>query len=154
MDIQQKIKNFLENANGEQIEVLNQLIDGVGQKEKKKCDYISSVLRLERKFDDEGNYIVDMPVTEFNKNKIGAVHGGLLATLADSAMGYMIYHQTGSFPITTDLQIRYLNPGSGNKLTAKTSILKKGRKIISTECKMYDEEEILVASASANFYLK
>jgi len=74
-----------------------------------------------------------------HRQNVGFAHGGVLATLADIAMGFAAVAQTqaGNHVLTVDLQIRYLNPAIGPLLTVVGYPIKSGRKLVFTEAEIY-----------------
>src|SRR5687767_11430465 len=71
---------------------------------------IASVLDYEIALVEPGRVIFATEPTEWMYNPIGSVHGGIAATLLDSALGCAIHTllQAGQRYTTTDLQVRYL----------------------------------------------
>jgi len=62
-------------------------------------------------------------------------HGGLLATLADSALGYCISQQAKVSIVTVQMSVEYLNPVKpGDWLEAHVQIDKQGRRLIYATC--------------------
>lgn len=61
----------------------------------------------------------------------GFFHGGVVASLADSAAGYAAYSlfPAGSTILTVDYKVNFLNPASGTRLIATGSVIKPGRKL-------------------------
>jgi uncharacterized protein (TIGR00369 family) len=82
-------------------------------------------------------------------NPIGSVHGGIAATLLDSAMGCAV-HTTlppGSGYTTAQLNLHYLRPmqpGMGT-VRAVGTVLHRGRKQATAEAKLYDDHDRLLA---------
>ena len=76
------------------------------------------------------NYVkIGVDITEKSLNPFGIVHGGLIYTLADSAMGIALA-TTGRSGVTLNSTIDYLTPGKGKKLFADTEIVKDGKIIV------------------------
>lgn len=84
-------------------------------------------------------------------NPMGTLHGGVLCTLADSAMG-MAFAATldaGESFTTLELKINYLKPLWRTHLVADARVVKRGRDVGLTECDVFDEEGTLVAHATS-----
>ena len=60
----------------------------------------------------------------------GIVHGGAIFTLADSAIGTGIYIVLGKPSTTAEMKINYLQPVTGDTLTARSYILRAGRRLV------------------------
>ncbi len=67
---------------------------------------------------------------EAHLNGAGVVHGGVTFTLADSALGYGIYKIVGKPCTTAEMKINYLKPVSSGVLTARSHILRAGRRLV------------------------
>ncbi|HST18127.1 MAG TPA: PaaI family thioesterase [Gaiellaceae bacterium] len=81
----------------------------------------------------------------------GTLHGGILCDLADAAMGCANATRLGpgeSFT-TVELKINFLKPVWEGRLTAVGSVLKAGRTIALTDCRVTDDEGSLVAYATS-----
>ena len=71
-----------------------------------------------------------LEVDERHLNGAGVVHGGVTFTLADSALGYGIYKAVGKPCTTAEMKINYLKPVSSGVLTARSHILRAGRRLV------------------------
>jgi uncharacterized protein (TIGR00369 family) len=83
-------------------------------------------------------------------NPMGTLHGGVLCTLADSAMG-MAYASTlaeGESFTTLELKTNFLRPVWRGRLVGTGRVVQGGRTIGLTECDVVDEQGRLVARAS------
>ncbi|MBB2497099.1 PaaI family thioesterase [Aquipseudomonas ullengensis] len=70
-------------------------------------------------------------------NALQIVHGGLLATLADSACGAMIWRQSGGqlWPVTVNLNVDYLSAvRAGEWLEAHVEVHKTGGRFNNASC--------------------
>jgi len=84
-------------------------------------------------------------------NPMGAVQGGILAVLTDAAMGYA-YAATleeGESFTTLELKINYLKPVRAGTLTAVGTVVKGGRTVGLTECRVTDAGGSLVAHSTS-----
>jgi uncharacterized protein (TIGR00369 family) len=82
---------------------------------------------------------------------LGTVHGGILCDLADAAMGCAHASQLDddeSFT-TLELKMNFLKPVWEGRLTAVATMVKAGRTIGLTECRVTDETGSLVAFATS-----
>lgn len=99
------------------------------------------------------NYVkIGVDITERSLNPFGIVHGGLIYTLADSAMGIALA-TTGRSGVTLNSTIDYLTPGKGKKLFADTEIVKDGKSIVVFRVNIKDENDTLVSVASGTYYI-
>lgn len=82
-------------------------------------------------------------------NPLGTVHGGIAATMLDSAMGCAV-HTTlppGTGYTTLELKVNYVRSVTtdGRTLTATGTIVHSGRRTATAEGKVHDQDGKLVA---------
>jgi uncharacterized protein (TIGR00369 family) len=102
----------------------------------------------------EGSATVDMTATEDMANMSGFVHGGMISTLADSAMGRSLRTLTPGVTraMSFDLKLNFINAAKiGETLRATGHVIHAGRRTIVTECRVEGKDGRLVATASATF---
>jgi uncharacterized protein (TIGR00369 family) len=102
----------------------------------------------------EGTAVVEMSATEDMANHSGFVHGGMISTLADSAMGRSVRTLTPavSRSMSFDLKLNFINPGKvGETLRATGHVIHAGRRTVVAECRVEGKDGRLVATASATF---
>lgn len=75
----------------------------------------------------EGRVVFALEPAEYHYNPLGTVHGGVMATLLDSAMGCVVQSMlpAGTSYTTLELKVNYLRP-----ITSKTGIVYCEGKII------------------------
>ncbi len=85
-------------------------------------------------------------------NTAGLIHGGLTATLCDSALGCAVQTVVpqGMAYTTSELNINFVRPVTLDipKLYADASVLHSGSRIATAECKVVDETGTLYAHAT------
>lgn len=101
----------------------------------------------------EGNILLKLPITEQLLNANRTLHGGVHATMLDMILGMVIRATTGSRCATINLNINYLTPITGGDIFAKGKILKKGKRTVTAEGEIWDEEEELLAKGVGTFKL-
>jgi len=87
---------------------------------------------------------------ESHGNVMGTLHGGVLATLADSAMGFAFATTLAaeeSFA-TLEMKISFLRPVWRATLTASASVVQRGKTTGLVECRVTDERHRLIAHAT------
>lgn len=103
----------------------------------------------------EGFVRLRLPVRPDLLNGHGTVHGGVLASLVDNAVGAALATLPqlgeGDGMVTTDLNISYLNPARGPVVFAEGQILEPGKSISFGEAELKDESGELVAKGRATF---
>lgn len=99
----------------------------------------------------EGGARIRMAPQPFHLNNIGIVHGGVLCTLLDVAMGSTCRVHLGKPVMTLDMQVAFITPGRG-PLLAQGRILRAGRSLVYVEATVVTErDETLVAKGSGIF---
>ena len=88
-------------------------------------------------------------------NLAGVLHGGVLATLADAAVGIALQrHFGGTRPITTvEMKINYLRPVSEGKVRARAKLLKVGTKLGVGTVELKTGSGKIVAAALLSYML-
>lgn len=85
-------------------------------------------------------------------NSTGRVHGGVLFTLADTAMGAALHSTLGPGEgcATIETKISYFRPVVGGAVVCTGRIVNKGRTVAHLEAAVH-VDEILVAKANGTF---
>ena len=102
---------------------------------------------------EEGRVAVLMPAQEFHYNPLGTVHGGIIATLLDTAAGCTV-HSTlpvGVGYTSLDLMTRFIKPVTiaSGLLRCEGAIISRGRRTAAAEARLYDERGTLLAHATS-----
>jgi acyl-CoA thioesterase len=102
----------------------------------------------------EGTAVVEMATTEDMANHSGFVHGGMISTLADSAMGRSLRTLSPGVvrAMSFDLKLNFINAAKvGETLRATGHVIHGGRRTAVAECRVEGSDGRLVATASATF---
>lgn len=84
----------------------------------------------------------------------GRVHGGIIATIADTAMGWAVL-SLGRNCVTIDMYVNYFNPFfSENVLIAEGKVIHAGNRTVVTEATLVNEKGELIAKSRGTFSLK
>ena len=96
-----------------------------------------------------------MPFREEVTNGFGVIHGGLLATLADSAMAFALATNfDGEMDFATaDLTIHFFK-SARTDVTARARVIKKGRRVNVGLVEITDARQDLVATVLTSFLLR
>jgi uncharacterized protein (TIGR00369 family) len=102
----------------------------------------------------EGRVAVAMTPQEFHYNPLGTVHGGILATLLDTATGCAV-HSTlpaGIGYASLDLVTRFLRPVTvaSGVLRCEGTVVSRGRTTALAEARLTDGKGRLVAHATSS----
>jgi uncharacterized protein (TIGR00369 family) len=103
---------------------------------------------------EEGRARLEFDATDEHLNPAGTVHGGVLATLVDTAMGTAVRSATddGDVPATSQLTVTYLRPGKPGRLTITARVRTRGEHLTVCEAEVEQEKRSLV-HAVATFAL-
>ena len=102
----------------------------------------------------DGTAVVEMTTTEDMSNHSGFVHGGMISTLADSAMGRSVRTLKPGVvrAMSFDLKLNFISAARvGEDLRATGHVIHAGRRTVVTECRVEGKDGRLVATASATF---
>ena len=101
---------------------------------------------------DSGSAVVDYKIREDMCNPIGMIHGGTLAMIADETIGIAVVSLgLKEHFVTVDLNLNYLSGAKlGEIITAKSKVIRQGRKIIFTECEIFNAQGKLLIKSTSN----
>jgi uncharacterized protein (TIGR00369 family) len=93
----------------------------------------------------------ELEPAEWHYNPLGTVHGGILATLADTALGCAVHTKlpAGTSYTSMDLTIKFTRPatlGSG-MLTCEGTVVALGRRSATAEARITDMADRVIAHA-------
>jgi uncharacterized protein (TIGR00369 family) len=101
----------------------------------------------------EGRAVFACESGEHLYNPIGSVHGGVAATLLDSAAGCAVHTMlpAGVGYATTDLHVTFVRPigRDTGRIVCTGEVLHAGRRMASAEARLVDAEGRLLAHATA-----
>ena len=94
----------------------------------------------------EGRAQLSLDAAEGHLNEAGTVHGGVLASLVDMAMGEAVRSRTGEgeVPATSQLTVTYLRPGKPGRLTVTAEVSKQGDEMTMCQADVEQEDRTLV----------
>ncbi|QXC59233.1 PaaI family thioesterase [Aquihabitans sp. G128] len=109
-------------------------------------------MRLEEVSD--GRAVFVLPTRPEFSNPLGTLHGGLPATLLDSAMGCAV-HATlpaGTGYTTVDLNVTFLRPGAldGSELRAEGVVVHRGRRLSTATGTLWNADGKVLATATTS----
>ena len=103
---------------------------------------------------DDGSARISFEATDEHLNPAGTLHGGVLATLVDTAMGTAVRSATGDddVPATSQLTVTYLRPGKPGPLTVTARVRTKGEHLTVCEADV-EQDGRSIGHAVATFAL-
>jgi uncharacterized protein (TIGR00369 family) len=137
--------------------VADDVLDGV--RARARANLFWSYLGIEVEAAGEGWVRLRVPVRDELRNATAApVHGGVLATLVDAAVGgalgtYGTAAAGGVDQATLDLNVSFVGAARGDAIFAEGRILRRGRTIAFGETRVTDATGTLVAIGRATYML-
>ena len=125
------------------------------KQEGKAPTYLNAAFQMETTFEDN-KCIVTLPVTPLIHNSFDMPHGGVIATLVDNAMGFLVnkdLHPEGKGAVTTNMTINYIKASSEKQLIATSTYLHKGRQTLVMECTVTQPDGKKIAHATGSFFV-
>ena len=102
---------------------------------------------------DDGRGRVVVEAGDEHLNDHGTVHGGVLATMIDAAMGTAVATTGGESPVTVSLTVTYHEPGRPGRLEATAEVRKRGKRLMVVEAEVVQDGDV-VADALATFAVR
>jgi uncharacterized protein (TIGR00369 family) len=104
------------------------------------------VLGVEVGTAEDGRAQLTLEAADQHLNEAGTVHGGVLASIVDMAMGEAVRTRTdaGEVPATSQLTITYLRPGKPGLLTVSAAVSKQGDSLTICEADVEQDGKPLV----------
>lgn len=103
---------------------------------------------------EDGRVVFRLTPQEFHYNPIGSVHGGVFATLLDSACGCAVHTKlpAGVFYTSLDLSVKFLRPVSieTGEISAEGTVVHLGRRMALAEARILDAAGKVYATATSS----
>ena len=86
---------------------------------------------------------------------LNTVHGGVIASLADSAAAWAIFSSNSldGAPVTVEMKINFLKPVKSGKLVAEARNIHEGSRIFVTDVEVKNGKGDLIAKSLLTYYL-
>ena len=103
----------------------------------------------------EEEIVVTLDAQPHHLNMMGIVHGGVLSSLMDNAMGIAVMlKRPGESTVTSNLNVHFVMPAKEGKLTVRAHIVHETRRSVTTESRITDGNGELVAISTGSFRVK
>lgn len=115
--------------------------------------HLHEMIGFKGRWVEERAFQFETEVTPFLFNLNQAVHGGVLAYIADTTMGSMVFQSLapGKVSVTSEIKMNYIRAVHVGKLTARAELIHLGKRTAVAECKMFTGDGELIAASSASF---
>ena len=144
-------------ARGGRPDVADELLESV--RARARANLFWQTLGIEVDAAGEGWVKLRVPIRDELRNGVGApVHGGVLATLVDAAVGgalgtYGSAASGGVDQATLDMNVTYIAAARGDSILAEGKILRRGRSVAFGETRVTDANGTLVAVGRATYMI-
>jgi uncharacterized protein (TIGR00369 family) len=102
---------------------------------------------------EKGATVFSLVADEAHENPMGTMHGGVVATLVDTAMGCAVSSTlpAGDAFTTLELSTNYVRPITlaTGRIRAEARVVHRGGRVATTEAHVYDDAGTLYAHASS-----
>jgi uncharacterized protein (TIGR00369 family) len=92
-----------------------------------------------------------LDVEDSHLNGAGSLHGGVYASLIDTAMGLSVLALVGVRAATIQMDVHFLGAVSEGRITCRSEVVHRTRRTATAEAKVHDAEGNLVAMGSGVF---
>jgi uncharacterized protein (TIGR00369 family) len=114
---------------------------------------IADTLGLDGFGGEPGAIHVELVPERRHYNPLGTVHGGVIATLLDTAAACSVHSMLapGERYTSVDLNVKFLRPVNtdSGRLRAEGSVIQRGRRTALAQAHLYDAQRRLVAHATS-----
>jgi uncharacterized protein (TIGR00369 family) len=114
---------------------------------------IARTFGMRLSYTDEGNAVVDLPYNPDLDHALDGIHGGVYATMLDTAAWFTAAaaHGFSCWLVTSELSVHLLAPAERTALRAVGRLIKHGKRQDVVEAHLYDEQGNLVGHAIGTF---
>ena len=105
---------------------------------------------------EDGAATFGLTIRDDHLNPYGVVHGGVVSSLVDTAMGAAVHTRLvqGERCATIEIKINYLAPVTAGELRAEARLIERTKRIAVLEARVRGEGDQLVAVATGTFYIQ
>ena len=102
---------------------------------------------------EPGHAVLSMKLRHEHMRNNAIAHGGVIATLIDSAMAIAIMAllEENERTVTVDLTIHYLRPIPEGSTKASARVVRAGRRVVTVSAELFDGEGKLAATAISTY---
>lgn len=102
---------------------------------------------------ERGMAVLRILVRDDLRRNGGVIHGGVTASLIDTAAAFSIMTilEPDQATTTVDLTVHYLRPIVAGIATARARVVRSGRRIVIAAVDVFDEAETLLATALTTY---
>jgi uncharacterized protein (TIGR00369 family) len=101
---------------------------------------------------EKGSAEITLSIKKEMTNPYGNIHGGMMALVMDEVIGWAVIGlDTDNHYTSLNLNVDFLYAiKEGDRMRAKSQVIRAGKKIIHVDCSVYNMEGVLLGKASSN----
>lgn len=117
---------------------------------------IAGLLGIRRTSMQGGRSTFELTIRPEHMNPHGVVHGGVVYTLVDFAMGGALTSllEPGERCATLEVKINYLAPAVSGDVRAEACVVSRSGRVGVLEARVHGDGEQLIALATGSFYIQ
>ncbi len=101
-------------------------------------------VRITLVYCEPAHVLLKLDIEEIHLQQAFALHGGVIATIADIAMGFsaLTLAPAGKGMVTSNLNLSFIRKGVGKTLWAKAKVIKEGNLLTYCKASIYTTDEL------------
>jgi uncharacterized protein (TIGR00369 family) len=96
--------------------------------------------------------VVSLTINDKHKQRLGFVHGGVIATMVDVAMGSLVVAATGKPAVSVEINVNYLLSASEGTIKAIAHLKRLGKRLHYAEADVVDDKGNILSTATGIYY--
>lgn len=102
---------------------------------------------------NNGSSLIELPVKYEITQRRGTVHGGVIASMVDSAAGAAIRSllEPNQQVVTVEMKLNYIRPVKGDRIIGRGKVINLGNTLAVAEANIISDEDNIIASGMATF---
>ena len=112
---------------------------------------IAKLFGMRLSYDENFQATLDLPYNQNLNHALGAVHGGVIATMIDNAGWFTAAVHYKTWIATTEFNIKLLEPVEKSALRSHGELVRAGKKLAVARMKVGSEDGRLIAIGSGTF---
>ncbi|BAU29752.1 uncharacterized protein (TIGR00369 family) [Aneurinibacillus soli] len=153
MDKQQLLA-AIEQLSDRECKAIERTLTAVQNMKENKYPFLGNFLGVTEETDaDSETFVCSMPIGREVLNPYRIVYGGITATLADMAMGWMLEKRISGQDkfVTLDMHTNYHRAGTGKRLIATARVINQAQDIWQMACDVHNDRGDLVVTSTGTF---
>jgi len=154
-ELRHLFESCLETGSETDLQAITILLEGIQRKIKQNRNtFFDGILHMEGSY-EQNSCEITIPINPIINNDLGIVHGGITATVLDTAMGVLANQllPEGLGAVTNQLNIHYIAPGIGETLRCKAEIVHQGSKTMVISGEAFRSDGKKIAYATGTFFI-